>query len=250
MIFHRKRGILYATLASLLLLAGAVSSQAATSRLERQFLGVRLMSRGNVVLKKYGSPHRVLVANDALLFYQTIRYPKNDFLTISVTPLDAGGGGAPAGPYGPGGSAYNPYTPGGPAAPPPGIESGGGAPQPGGKHVFWVYQYPQKGVTNVFVLDEEGRVVIIGQAGGRRSTTTSRGVGIGSTYSSIVRVYGFPERHEKITTQGAVPLGLLRISYEESHGVEFIFLNQPLRGYGQPGGGGPWCVGVVVKAVG
>ena len=244
MIFKRSRSLLFASLAGLALIAGSASAQ--SSRLERQFLGIRLMSRGNTVLRKFGSPHKVLVANDALLFYQTLRLPARDFLTISVTPLDLAGGGA-ANPY----AGSNPYAPGGPATPPPGIESGGaGTGGAGGKYVFWVYQYPQKGITNVFVIDEEGRVAIIGQAGAVPSARTSRGVGIGSTYSSVVRVYGFPERHDKVTTQGQVQLGLLRISFEESHGAEFIFLNQPLRGYKKAPGSGPWCVGVIVKAVG
>jgi hypothetical protein len=246
-----------AALASLLLLAGASTARAASvPRFERQFLGIRLMSRGNMVLRKYGTPTRVLVTNLAILYYQTVRLPDRDFLTVSVTPLDPAAGGPAAGgnPYAPGGNPYapgaNPYSPGGPASPPPGIESQGGTTAQAGKYVFWIYQYPKKGITNVFVLDEEGRVAQIAQVGGRASARTARAVAIGSPYSSVVRAYGFPERHEKVTTQGALQLGLLSVSYEESHGVQFFFLNQPLRGYGRPGGAGPWCVGIIVSAVG
>lgn len=239
--FNRRRGFLTASVAALAMLVGTISAHAASvPRFERQLLGIRLMSRGNAVLKKYGSPHRVLVANQAILFYQAVRLPQRDFLTITVTPGDAAAGGAAPG--------VDPYSGAAPGGAPPGIESGGGA-QTAGKFVYWIYQYPQKGITNVFVMDEEGRVVSIGQAGGTTSARTARGVGIGSPYSTVVRSYGFPERHERLTTQGQLQFGLLRISYEESHGVEFIFMNQPLRGYKRPAGTGPWCVGVIVSAV-
>jgi hypothetical protein len=117
------------------------------------------------------------------------------------------------------------------------------------KHVFWDYQYPKKGITNAFVLDEEGRVVVIAQIGGKPSGHTARGVGIGSSYSDVVRVYGFPDEHKRGNiVGGATGIDMLDVSYEESHGVGFIFLNRKLRGYPKYTGQGPWCVGVLVEA--
>jgi hypothetical protein len=266
-----------ALLAFLALLIGSASVQAASvSRFEREFLGIRLNSRGISVLRKYGTPTKVMVGDDALILFQVLRLPDKDFLTVAVNNLDATGGAGPAGAPGttgpfPGGS--NPFAPGtsgpfGPTSGPYGPSASGpygpssgpyGAPgAPGfnnpngvtqtGKFVFWVYQYPQKGLTNLFVLDEEGRVALIGQAGGRSSSKTSRGVGIGNTYADIVRVYGFPELHEKGYAQGVDPLNLLHISYEESHGVRFYFIDQKLRGYPTLPGKGPWCVAAIVTA--
>lgn len=251
MIVQRRGGLLCAAFAALMLLAGAATVHAASvPRFERQLLGIRLMSRGNTILKKYGSPHRVLVTNAAILNYTTVRLANRDFLTVSVIPVDpnAAAAGA-ANPYAPASPGANPYSPTAPTGPTPGMESGGATPQ-GGQYVVWIYQYPKKGITNVFVLDEEGRIVQIGQAGSQPSAKTARGLGIGSTYSDVVRAYGFPERHDRVNTQGFLQVGLLQTSFEESHGVQFIFLNQALRGGARPVGTGPWCVGVIVSAVG
>ena len=245
---NRRRSALFAVIA--LLLVGTGSKAAQAPRFERQLLGIRLMSRGIHVLRKYGSPSKVLVGNDVLFLFSTVRLPDKDFLTVDVTRLDGTGAtGGTAGPYGPGAGPYGPgsgaYTP----TPAPGIESGDTTEQRG-RFVFWIYEYPRKGLTNIFALDEEGRVVAIGQAGGRASTKTARGVGIGTPYSDIVRRYGFPETHTKSTAQGVLPIDLLNVSFEESHGVQFFFINQQLRGYPKFAKQGPWCVGVVVTAVG
>jgi len=255
----RGRTTLFAVLAFWGVAAMALAAH--PPRFERQFLGIRLMSRGISVLRKFGSPSKVLVGNDALVQFITQRLPAKDFLTVTVSGVDTtgtgGGPGGPgpygAGPYGGGASPYpgappfpgaSPYAPGGGA---PGMSSGDTSPQPG-KILFWVYEYPKKGLTNIFALDEEGRVMLIGQAGGAPSAKTGRGVGIGSTYAEVVRLYGFPDSHQRAATQGVVTADLLKASYEESHGVQFFFLNQRLRGYPNFTGQGPWCVGVIVSA--
>ncbi len=249
----RSRSLILASFALLFATAGARA--ASVPRFERQFLGIRLMSRGVTVLRKYGSPTRVLNGTNVKLIYQILALPTKDFLTIAVDNL---GGDATGG-------AANPYdaASGGPAAPVNPYASnmatqGGGAPGLGdtagqtveNKILFWVYQYPAKGITNVFILDEEGRVIGIAQAGGKPAARTARGVGIGSPYSNVVRVYGFPDQHTTIQTAGATPVGMLGISYAESHGTEFAFLNRNLRGYPKYTTKGPWCVGVIVLAAG
>ena len=246
---NRRRGFLWAAatplmLAGAMMLADAPGARAASvPRFERQFLGVRLMTRGNTVLRKYGSPHRVLIGNDVRLGLRVIAQPRQDFLTIEVGNTGAEGTEAGSTPRG-----SNPYAPQGPSAPPPGINSGDAANTGEPKLTFWVYQYPKKGITNVFILDEEGRVLGIGQAGGRPGARTARGIGIGSTYSQVTRAYGFAETHRMAPTQGTRVMDLLNVSYADSHGVIFGFLNSRLRGYPNYGAGGPWCVAVLVVA--
>jgi len=142
-----------AFLAMLGLLAVVSDAQAARpQRFEREFLGIRLMSRGINVLRKYGSPNKVLVSSGALITFLTLRLPEKDFLGVSVNGLDTSGTspgpyGMPGGPYSPGGAGpypggAGPYAPGGagpyaPGGSAPGINSGDTTEQ-AGKTVFWI----------------------------------------------------------------------------------------------------------------
>lgn len=269
------------------------SSSAAISRREQGLAGIRLGDIGLRVIRRYGTPSRVLVTNPPIFVTVTpvIMPPgQKDRLLIDVNNLlQQGQGvnqgytglpGTPPGPYGmapyggapgmtpygpnpyapsPYGPASTPYTPGAspyaPGAPSPygpyGTPGQPGAPGLGGEQpqqgpplpqvTVWIYNYPEKNLSNVFVLDEEGRVVAIGQFGSRPSTITSRGIKLGDPYELILRRYGFPESHKE-----SIP-GSLEVDYSETRGVRFWFINRRLKGHQSWPGKGPWCVGILVE---
>ncbi|MES2463392.1 MAG: hypothetical protein V4671_22695 [Armatimonadota bacterium] len=166
-------------------------------------------------------------------------------------PGDVGGGKSPGFPGSPGGF---PGAPGGFGAPgggfPGGDESGrGGFPGGGGlgsgaggpavgafgqtqstfarqQEVTWIYNRKftdkkgaQQLVSYEFLIGPSGivsQIRVTGYTGG--NTKTSKGIGLGSTYRDVVRVYGYPEEHAVYGTT-------LVASYRNRAHISFQFLN-------------------------
>jgi hypothetical protein len=187
--------------------AAPAKKKAAPKPGELSLLGVKLYDPVMVVLKKFGNPDRI---------------------TPIGAPLDlGGGGGAPAGggaPSGPRASAPpGAPNPGGPPGAPsassssntnsmslgpapgvsptpgsglgPGMPSGGGGATGEARQVVYLYQ--KKGVTYMFFINEQGRVVQIASIADKDpNTRTRKGITLGSTYTQIIKTYGYPAKHE------------------------------------------------------
>lgn len=180
---------------------------------ETRLAGIRLYDSGVDVVRKLGSP--------------------NDVMAINVTFTEAGGGGGGNNSGGsrggafaspPGGGSSNFAVPpvsfdqigpakgggGGPQGEPPMAGMGGGGPRPMGgpgggggstaatetTFVRWVYRRGSGGSVNV-VLNNHNKVVQIEAIGvSNRNVRTSKGVTLGSSMATVMKLYQTPDSYE------------------------------------------------------
>lgn len=179
---RKKRSLLIAVTGVLVLGFGLTAQT--RPRPEVSLLGVRVFSPLSTVLKKFGNPTMVATTQIQLQEFS-----------------GQGRGGSRGGEFGEGGLP-------GPLGAPPGFGDGGGTPGPtGGPGVGdtqsrieteMVYVYRVKGgSTYLFQVNRDGRVVQISAYGIKpdRKVRTSRGIGLGSRYQSVVLAYGYPDEH-------------------------------------------------------
>jgi hypothetical protein len=108
-----------------------------------------------------------------------------------------------------------------------------------GNAAQWTYRR-SKGVTYEFLINEDGLVAQITVAGQTDASRMGLGARLGSSYSDILRLYGYPETH-LMTTVGGAGLqqgqasfsGIMRsggqvtqVTYPDKHHVAFTLLNQ------------------------
>ncbi|MDH7569715.1 MAG: hypothetical protein QHJ73_09030 [Armatimonadota bacterium] len=132
---------------------------------------------------------------------------------------------------GPGGMPMDPAM----SAAMPGMEGTGGAAAAAPQVKLWIYEKERDGVTFMFGFTEEGRInlICVGDdkphsvaRGGRKPSysgaKTSKGIGLGDTFKSVILAYGFPESTEVIGDQ-------VLVKYWERHGVAFTFRQNYMR---------------------
>lgn len=245
-------------------------AQSASAAAERSLAGIRIFSRQNAVLAKYGNPSQVIVGGQSTTVLGGGAgggsgapagggfggggggYPGGGG---GGYPGGGGGGGYPGGGGGyPGGGALPGF--GGGAGAAPGEFGGGGGKGLGGfgaggeasggfggggggvasatssKEYTWVYDRPD-GSSLEFTFSSDGRVVQIRATGFKANVRTLKGVALGMPYSSVVSRYGSPESQ---SVQGAV----LNANYSERNHAAFQFVNS---------GRGQKLVGIIVAAV-
>lgn len=176
----RKRRSLLIVVTGVLALGFGLTAQT-RPRPEVSLLGVRVFSPLSTVLKKFGNP--TMVASTQIQIQEF---------------SGQGRGGSRGGEFGEGGLP-------GPTGGPPGFGDGGGPTSGPGMgdtqsriETEMVYVYRVKGgSTYLFQVNRDGRVVQISAYGIKpdRNVRTSRGIGLGSTYQSVVLAYGYPEEH-------------------------------------------------------
>ena len=158
----------------------SVAAVAAASALaqETRLAGIRLYDSGVDVVNKLGSP--------------------NDVMAINVTFANAGQGGGSAG--GGGGSGAEPAaaTFGGGGGPRPMGGPGGGGSTAATETTFvrWVYRRGSGGSVNV-VLNNHNKVVQIEAIGvSNANVRTSKGVTLGSSMATVMKLYQTPDSYE------------------------------------------------------
>ena len=145
---------------------------------ETRLAGIRLYDSGVDVVNKLGSP--------------------NDVMAINVTFANAGQGGGSAG--GGGGSGAEPAaaTFGGGGGPRPMGGPGGGGSTAATETTFvrWVYRRGSGGSVNV-VLNNHNKVVQIEAIGvSNANVRTSKGVTLGSSMATVMKLYQTPDSYE------------------------------------------------------
>jgi hypothetical protein len=148
-------------------------------------------------------------------------------------PGAAPGGEAGAG--GPGGFPGGPGSSGGFG----GAGGVGGQTQPSvGNAALWTYRR-QGGVTMEFLINEDGLVAEISVSGRTFPASTGRGIHLGSGYSQLLTIYGFPDSHRilSVTQTGVQPAAMpyssvvksggqaTQVTYSSKHNVAFTLLN-------------------------
>jgi hypothetical protein len=167
-------------------------------------MGVHIMDKAMVVLKRFGNPTKIITSGGD---------------TSGNTGGAAGGPGAAA-PVSPGAPGASPseFTPGAGSTP----STGSAAPDE------VTYQYALRpGLSCSFILSSDGRVIqisVVGSLGQHAETArTSRGITLGSAYSDVITKYGFPEHQ---AAQGATLTAL----YTEHAHCAFQFQNNRVIG--------------------
>ena len=160
----------------------------------------------------------------------------------------AGFGGPPSGFGAPGGA---PYGSGGGDEGGPGGGAGAGTGAFGNtvstlarqQEVTWIYNRKVNNnlVSYEFLIGPNGdvsQIRVTGYSGA--GVRTKRGVGLGSTYKDVVRIYGFPEDHGQV---GRV----LVASYRKTAHIQFQFLSTP--GQANPLMAGNKVIGITIATV-
>jgi hypothetical protein len=107
-----------------------------------------------------------------------------------------------------------------------------------GNAAIWIYNRPG-GVTFEFLINEDGLVAQISLSGRSYNAALSRGIRLGSSYSQLLNIYGFPDRHLILTVGqiGVQPAALSQaamvrsnnqanqVTYSSKHNVAFTLLN-------------------------
>lgn len=230
-------------------------AEAQSSRVERSLAGIRLGTRATTLVKSIGQPTRIelgagtgsIAAGGAMDagfgggFETGIPggFPASGAPPMAGMPLP--GGGPPVGPPMPGmmPGGGPPVGPPVPASPFPGA-SPFGLPQPGvspfspggpgemGQDasgqlaVTYVYENfrGRRGFTLHVQIDQDGRVVqIVGTSlTPVPGVATTRGIGFGTRYSTVLDRYGWPQAHTAAGT-------FIQASYQETAHVAFQFLD-------------------------
>jgi len=185
---------------------------------ERSLLGIHIYSNVSAVLHKFGNPNYVLNVGQSF---------NSNSGTVNGGATGQGFGNGPTGGFAgsdspPGGfagglipSGFNPGEPGQPGALPPLQPAGGpvaafGQSQGNGEanaqtsastvvagEVTLVYQKPS-GVTYQFLLSPSGSVLQITSLGYSDALTkTTKAVRFGSSYTQLIRKYGYPENQSE-----------------------------------------------------
>jgi hypothetical protein len=206
--------------------SGLVSLSLSPARaVERGLLGIHIYSNVKTVLRAFGNPTDVLTSGQAASVQTTVANATANSVGSAVTavlgslpPLQPNnGGGAPVPAFGMGGQNQN----AGPEQPTTTTDSNG--------EVTLVYK-KGNGVTYEFLLSTSGSVIQITALGyGGANAKTTRGIAFGSSYTSVLGKYGYPE------TQ-TVTNGVTVIDYSKRAHVAFELLNNQV-------------IGIVVAAV-
>jgi len=196
-------------MAATLVLALSVPASAA----ERSLAGIKIFSTTRAIIAKYGSPRQVVVGRPSM--------------TPTAGSMPGMGGGQPGAP-----STTPGALPGFGAAPPdagigaqpnpssPGAALGtpGTTTDASNGEVTWIYDRPNGGDLE-FTMSSDGRVVQIRATGYKGSVKTSKGIGLGSAYGTVISKYGYPESQDQ---SGSV----LTARYTERSHAAFQFFNQ------------------------
>ncbi|MER3474967.1 MAG: hypothetical protein C4335_13295 [Armatimonadota bacterium] len=175
--------------------------------IERQFLGIRMLSKVQTVLARFGNPTQVTVGQVAYNLPGAqagmAGGPMMGAPTTGTPGLPGlpGGIGAPARPGMPGMPGYGAMG-GAPAG--LGLPSVGLRTTPGGmlyeQETTLIYERPG-GVIYEFLINKDGYVVqakAIGYEDKSGLARTSRGIKLGDTYQKVVAVYGWPKEHQNM----------------------------------------------------
>jgi hypothetical protein len=208
--------------------AGAILTIAATALLpmparaaEHELAGIRIFASVRDVLDRFGDPTQILTGAAA---QSGPTFANMSGANTNGSPFGPGGAaasgqfgptGAP-GSVGPGGNpfgggrpSFNPGVPmmgpNGPMGPfgPGGPMGQAGQMGPNGTagtstptdEVLYVYQR-SGGIILEFLLSPDGRVIQIEILGYKAATKTSKGVGLGTSYSTVIDKYGYPESQD------------------------------------------------------
>ncbi|MEN6520673.1 MAG: hypothetical protein ABFD46_05915 [Armatimonadota bacterium] len=192
---------------------------------ERTLAGIRLGSRAETVLKKYGNPTRITTPPPATADGQQGQ-PAGNYMPGQPGSQQAG----PIGQLGQyssgmmGGYALLPGidTPGATGA--TGTNNGTQQNQPAEGTVTWTYDL-QSGTTLEFMISESGRIIQITVGGDQpfALSKTSKGIKIGSYYKDVIFKYGYPEKQQTLGR-------FLIAKYTDKHRCVFIFLEKKLVG--------------------
>ena len=220
--------------------AGAAPAPtSASSRIERSLAGIRIGTRATALVKAIGQPTRIELGAGT---GSTGGGMDAGFGTgfdsgfAPAMPSPIGGMPMPGGPPMAGGPPIGPPMPG--ASPFPSGGSPFGLPQPGASPfgpagpgemgdasgqlaVTYVYENfrGKRGFTMHIQIDEDGRVVqIVGTSLNPVGVATSRGIGFGTRYSTVLGRYGWPQAH---TAAG----NFIQASYQDTAHVAFQFLD-------------------------
>lgn len=221
--------------------AAVQAAKAPVSHVERSLAGVRLGTRATTLIKQIGQPTEIQLGAGAAAagggglegggFGAAAENPFG--AAMPAPPPMPGGLPMPGGPPMPGGApmpgaspfpgALPPVSGGNPFGPSPAGGDMGGADQGAGSlAVTYVYRNfkGHKGFDFVVQIDEDGRVVQLVGTSLRPvpGIYTSRGVGFGSTYSTVLNKYGWPQAH---TAAG----NFIQTSFQDTAHVAFQFLN-------------------------
>ncbi|MHB1000625.1 MAG: hypothetical protein ACYC27_15400 [Armatimonadota bacterium] len=219
---------------ALMLIAFCVSVPALQAA-ELKLAGVKLGQPAITIIQRYGNPQEVRIGSSS----QT---------TTSTMPGMAGGmpGGMPMMPGMAGGMPAMPGLAGGMPGGMPGMLGGmppmptmpgmaGGMPaMPGmtggtqsttttNTEVTWVYKF-SKGRMLEFIINSQGRVLQISAYGAEwAGLSTGMGIKLGNSYKDVIRVYGWPEKHENKGIE-------LIVKYPETKRVLFTLVDQTVVG--------------------
>lgn len=218
--------------AALPLALGALALAAAlpASAAERSLAGIKIFSTSRPILAKYGSPTQVIVGRPSLTptggaaagggqsgssGMPSIAPGALPGFGAAPSEISGGGFGGAGGAGGFGGQSsqgqggQGGYGQGGAA---------GAAADPTNGESTWIYDRPG-GSDLEFTFSSDGRVVQIRATGYQGPVKTTRGVGLGAKYGTVVGKYGFPEAQEQ---DGSV----LTARYTERSHAAFQFFNQ------------------------
>ncbi len=227
--------------AALPLALGALALAAAlpASAAERSLAGIKIFSTSRPILAKYGSPTQVIVGRPSLTptggaaagggqsgSSGMPSIAPGALPGFGAAPSEISGGGfGGAGGAGGYGSAGRAGGYGGQSSQGQGGQGGygqggaaGAAADPTNGESTWIYDRPG-GSDLEFTFSSDGRVVQIRATGYQGPVKTTRGVGLGAKYGTVVGKYGFPEAQEQ---DG----GVLTARYTERSHAAFQFYNQ------------------------
>jgi hypothetical protein len=160
---------------------------------ETGMLGVKLLDSHTDVLRKWGSPTRIVPVK--------MTDPSQEAAGGGGNPF---GGGPPGMPMGAGGGGVAPpvgMRGGGGAPGGPGVAGGGGAGGAGGDQIedmttsFTRWEYVRGAVNFAFLIDDQNKVIQIDTFGLTGPGRTSTGIRLGSTFADVMRVYRNPDEY-------------------------------------------------------
>ncbi len=228
------------TAAAMMALTASVGTVSAASGPERSLGGIHIFDPGSEVTAKFGNPSRILVGGIAPGAFTPGAATSGSSSGSSSAPGSSGGYPGSAG--GQGGNAGVGLLPGFPGVPTggggypgggssefPGASSSSGASGaptaalvPPKQPVTLIYDR-QNGGSLEFTISPDKRVIQIRETGYTGAYATARGIKLGTSYSNVVRLYGYPE---DTLIQGAI----INTDYKDTLHCGFQFLDQKLVG--------------------
>jgi len=223
--------------AALMCIAFTIFIGSSAIAVEMKLAGIKLGVPATDVLKRYGNPTRITIGSQVVGTVTTTTGPMLGPGVQPGVPTTGGGygygtepGALPGFPgMGMPGTSYQgmPGMPGstgmpgttGAAVGPAQVQSVVTETQ-----VTWTYDWPD-GITTEFLISSTGKVVqiTIGGLQPSKSSVTSKGIKLGSTYKDVIFKYGWPEGQ---STAGRY----FRLSYADKHRVVFTLLDKKVVG--------------------